>query len=231
MDCCSAGPACSDRIRQSVVYLERFLGQTAATSRCTGFAECNRWISSVNDLSHPAESVILMRHTSGAWQQLPTTYLREDESYCYYQALTAGTSTFAVIGSHVVDIPETPEGEPFPWIFVIIGVIAAIILVIAFLFKTGFFYLEDKEIEEKEKGQDDDGGETSFPNLGEECKAVHPRHSDVAENHIEIGSDQLGQRSLTVRRRVGPVTLFLQPAGRGCADSFCRAVSQSRPRL
>ena len=100
------------------------------------------------------ESVILVRHTSGAWQQLPTTYLREDESYCYYQALTAGTSTFAVIASPVVDIPETPTGEPFPWIFVILGVVAAVILIIAFLFKTGFFYMEDKEIEEQEKEQD-----------------------------------------------------------------------------
>jgi len=105
------------------------------------------------------DEVILMRYHNGTWQELPTNRIYESAEFVYYQAVTIGTSTFAITGNELIETqPENketkkPVGE-VPWIFAVIGVVVATILIFAFLFKTKILYVEEdksKEIKPDEK--------------------------------------------------------------------------------
>jgi len=97
--------------------------------------------------------VKLVRYHNGTWQNLTTTIIDEDENYVYYEAVTSGTSTFAVVGGKMVDVGEEEPEEPgtMPWYLIIIGVIVAILLVIVFLFKSGFLYFEEASSKKNNK--------------------------------------------------------------------------------
>ena len=84
------------------------------------------------------ETIVLMRHHNGEWQELSTTYISEDSTYAYFEAETTGLSTFAITGEKSAETPGVP------WIIVIIAMIAAIALIIAALFKTGNLYFGNK---------------------------------------------------------------------------------------
>lgn len=110
------------------------------------------WLTS-NNINKSA--VVLMRYYNGSWQELPTTILNESDTYVYYEATTNGTSTFAIVGSEIAEIaPETGEEAPdegLPWWSIILFVVVAIILLMAFLFKTGYLYVEEREEESTKK--------------------------------------------------------------------------------
>ncbi len=96
------------------------------------------------------EKVVLKRLKDGEWLDLPTTYLvgQDNDTHAYYEAIATGTSTFAIVGSKVTEISKpTDDGEdqPLPWPMIIVGIIVAMILLIAFLFKTGYLYIEHEE--------------------------------------------------------------------------------------
>jgi len=100
------------------------------------------WISENNI---DKNSIILTRYHDGEWQNLSTTLLSENETCISFEAETPGCSTFAVVGSTLVEIPEpyvtdTPE---IPWM-VIIGVIASTtIILVTVLFKSRYIYFEE----------------------------------------------------------------------------------------
>ena len=85
------------------------------------------------------DSIILLRYHNNSWQELATSKTNEDATYVYYEAETCGLSTFAIAGSIKIT-----QDTGFPWIFVIIGIVVAAIVVLFFLFKMGFLYIEDK---------------------------------------------------------------------------------------
>jgi PGF-pre-PGF domain-containing protein len=96
------------------------------------------------------ETVQLLRFHEGEWKELPTTFVDEDDTYVYFEAVTPGTSTFAIIGS--TPITAQPDAfaavleaiEPLAtYIVLIAAVIAAIIIIVVFLFKTGYLHIED----------------------------------------------------------------------------------------
>jgi PGF-pre-PGF domain-containing protein len=94
------------------------------------------------------EAVILLRYHNNEWQELTTTKSSEDDAYVYYEAVTPGLSIFAIVGSEL----GTDVTEPgIPWLFIIIAILAVIILVIAFLFKSGYLFLEEKNSKETKK--------------------------------------------------------------------------------
>ena len=86
-------------------------------------------------------TVKLMRYCDG-WGELTTTFLGTDDKApyaAYYEAVVPGFSTFAVIGSEIVEITEVTA---FSWI-IIGGVIASITtILVAVLFKARYIYLE-----------------------------------------------------------------------------------------
>ena len=88
--------------------------------------------------------VTLLRYHNNEWQRLSTTMTSEDSSFAYFEATTTGLSTFAITGEQVVDEPSEPTGG-FPWLFIILGIIAAIVVAFAVLVKTGYIYFEHEE--------------------------------------------------------------------------------------
>lgn len=87
--------------------------------------------------------VTLLRYHENEWQKLTTIFDSEDNSYTYFTATTPGLSTFAITGQEA-KAPSEPTGS-FPWIYVIIGIIAAIGVTFAILVKTGYIYFEHEE--------------------------------------------------------------------------------------
>jgi PGF-pre-PGF domain-containing protein len=91
------------------------------------------------------KTIFLMRYHDGEWQNLSTTLLSENETYIIFKAVTPGCSTFAVVGSTLVEIPEpfVTEAPEIPWM-VIIGVIASTtIILVTVLFKARYIYFEE----------------------------------------------------------------------------------------
>jgi hypothetical protein len=71
--------------------------------------------------------------------------LSENETCISFEAETPGCSTFAVVGSTLVEIPEpyVSETPEIPWM-VIIGVITStIIILVTVLFKARYIYFEE----------------------------------------------------------------------------------------
>ena len=87
--------------------------------------------------------VKLLRYHNDEWQELSSTKTSEDSSYAYFEATTTGLSIFAITGDEIQETTE-PKGG-FPWIFVIIGIIAAIGIAVVILIKTGYIYFEIEE--------------------------------------------------------------------------------------
>jgi len=93
----------------------------------------------------------LLRYKNNRWGNLTTTLISEEhEAYILYEAETLGYSTFAVVGSKVVEKgPPEPDEPEIPWIIIIGVIIAAIIILLFVLFKARYIYIEEVEVPEK----------------------------------------------------------------------------------
>ena len=88
------------------------------------------------------------------WMELETELIDKNDEYTYYyKAITPGFSTFAIVGSEVVEISESysTSGIIIPWTFIIGGTAITIIFLTAFLFKTGYIYFGDEKNSIKKK--------------------------------------------------------------------------------
>lgn len=100
------------------------------------------------------ETITLMRYHNGSWQELNTTINDENDTYFYFEAAAPGCgSTFAIIGTEVVEVqpyPTQPQG--IPWTVIAGFIIAASIVLVITLFKAEYIYAEDKHnTDESEK--------------------------------------------------------------------------------
>jgi len=102
------------------------------------------------------ENVILMRNKNGKWIKLETTVTDENNTHVFFEAVTNGTSTFAIVGSTPKqDTTQTggkdkEPSEGIPAIPIVIAVVLIIILLIVFLFKSGYLYVEEVTEEDEE---------------------------------------------------------------------------------
>lgn len=106
------------------------------------FKVTQEWIDE-NDINK--SKVVLKRLHDGSWQNLTTQMIREDDTYVYYEAIVTGTSTFAVVGGKITQFDTTPDEQPdtgLPLFLIIGGVVGIIVLLVVFLFKAGFLYVE-----------------------------------------------------------------------------------------
>ena len=91
-------------------------------------------------------TIKLIRYHNGVWQNLSTTLNNENETYIYYTALSPGFSTFAIVGTKVVEKSESYKLDdvsiPWPIIFVFITVLT--IMLVFILFKARYIYLKDE---------------------------------------------------------------------------------------
>jgi len=103
------------------------------------------------------ESIILMRYHGVEWEELSTRVFEDGDLDICFESETPGFSTFAVVGSKIVEVPEpykikTPD---VPWL-ALIGITAAImIILIVVLFKARYIYFGEeqpsKDSKKKEK--------------------------------------------------------------------------------
>jgi PGF-pre-PGF domain-containing protein len=99
-------------------------------------------------------SLVLMRYHEGEWHILNNMYLTEDDEYVYYSAESPGCSTFAIVGSKVVEKGEAfKTNEPdIPWVFILLFVVILTVVLVVVLFKARFVYIDkDEDLEEKKK--------------------------------------------------------------------------------
>jgi PGF-pre-PGF domain-containing protein len=127
------------------------LGEGEIESITISFKVDKEWLDGYN-ISY--ENVILLRYYLGQWIPLNTTITSENDTYVFYEAITTGTSTFVIIGSAEIPASQPPSDDQpggLPVIWIVGAIIAIIILVIAFLFKSGFLYLEKESTKGKKK--------------------------------------------------------------------------------
>ncbi len=92
-------------------------------------------------------TVVLIRYHDGEWLNLTTKLLSENETHIFFVAETEGCSTFAVVGSSLVEIsePYVTETPDVPWTF-IIGAISATTLVLGLiLVKARYIYVGEDD--------------------------------------------------------------------------------------
>jgi len=86
----------------------------------------------------------LLRFVNNTWIELPTSIINEGNTYLLYQAITTGTSTFAIVGDEIIqnNNNKIENKTSIPWLLIIGILIICIIIIIVMLFKTGFLYFE-----------------------------------------------------------------------------------------
>ena len=76
--------------------------------------------------------------------------MSEDETYAYYEAETPGCSTFAVIGSEVIEIDESyaDGGIDIPWPVLFGFTVLSIFALAVVVFKGRIIYTDDSSDKE-----------------------------------------------------------------------------------
>jgi len=102
-----------------------------------------KW-SWINENNIDKKTILLVRYHDAEWQNLTTTYLGGNDNYVYYKAETPGLSTFAVVGSELIEssasyVEESPE---MPWILNIGIIAASLTILFVVLFKARYIYLD-----------------------------------------------------------------------------------------
>ncbi len=102
-----------------------------------------------NDINK--ENIVLMRYSEGEWITLDTTVTDENSTHVFFEATTNATSTFAITALSTKDADGKEKSDDgIPW-FMIIGAVAAVmVLLIVFLFKTGYLYIEETDVNKKD---------------------------------------------------------------------------------
>lgn len=108
----------------------------------------NKTWNKTNDLN----KIMLLRYNN-TWGILPTSQLEiENDTYFIFEASTPGFSTFAVVGSKIIEKQETLQtDDPIPWYLIVGFTLAILIIVIVVLFKAKFIYIEKTEEREEKK--------------------------------------------------------------------------------
>jgi PGF-pre-PGF domain-containing protein len=105
-----------------------------------------KW-SWINENNIDKKTILLVRYHDTEWQNLTTTYLGENDTYVYYEAETPGLSTFAVVGSELVEssasyVEEVPE---MPWILNMGIIASSSTMLFVVIFKARYIYFDEEE--------------------------------------------------------------------------------------
>ena len=105
-----------------------------------------KW-SWINENNIDKETILLVRYHDTEWQNLTTTCLGENDTYVYYEAETPGLSTFAVVGSELVEssasyVEEVPE---MLWILNMGIIASSSTMLFVVIFKARYIYLDEED--------------------------------------------------------------------------------------
>jgi PGF-pre-PGF domain-containing protein len=98
-------------------------------------------------------TVELLRFHDGEWQYLTTSYIDEDKAYLYYEAESLGCSTFAIVGSKVIEKQESNVNKEasIPWSIIIAVIISLSAILIGVLIKARYIYVDENSDEDKKE--------------------------------------------------------------------------------
>ncbi len=101
----------------------------------------NHWLDKYN-----VAITSLLRYHNNTWYTLNTTKISKNENYTIFEAKTPGLSTFAVVGSKVIEKEETnsDDSTQIPWIIIIGFIICSIVVLILILIKAKYIYIEEE---------------------------------------------------------------------------------------
>ncbi len=104
-------------------------------------------ISWLEDNEINISNITMIRYYNNSWTKLITNYTGKTQDKYSFECTTPGFSTFAVVGSKVVEKKEpfNKEKDIVPWIVIIGFILSAIVILIIVLFKAGYIYIEQKE--------------------------------------------------------------------------------------
>ena len=92
-------------------------------------------------------TIKLIRYHDGEWQNLSTILDTENETCIYYIAESPGCSTFAVVGSKVVEKDESYGSElTIPWSIIFAFIILLTFILVIILIKARYIYLKDDSL-------------------------------------------------------------------------------------
>jgi PGF-pre-PGF domain-containing protein len=99
----------------------------------------------INNNKIDKETIKLIRYHDSKWQNLSTTLNSENETFVFYNAESPGCSTFAVVGSKVVEKSESYATDEIhiPWSIIFAFIISLIIMLVIFLFKARYIYIKE----------------------------------------------------------------------------------------
>lgn len=129
---------------------EIYVGETGIESMYFTFNIEKSWIIEYNI---DQETVEMLRYHDGEWQHLNTTLITENETILVYEAETPGLSTFAVVGSEIVEVSasyveEVPE---IPWILNLGIIVTSSAILIFILFRSRYIYFDEKSVKRVKK--------------------------------------------------------------------------------
>lgn len=123
---------------------DTFIDEEEVSSLEFNFKVEKTWIA---DNEIDKNTVKLIRYHDGVWQNLSTTLTSENETCISYTAASPGFSTFAVVGSKVIEKGESYGSDDvgIPWSIIIAFIMILTIMLVFILFKARYIYLkEDK---------------------------------------------------------------------------------------
>jgi PGF-pre-PGF domain-containing protein len=123
---------------------DTFIDEEEISSLEFNFKVEKTWIA---DNEIDKSTVKLIRYHDGVWQNLSTILTEENETCISYTAASPGFSTFAVVGSKVIEKGESYGSDDvgIPWSIIIAFIMILTVMLVFILFKARYIYLkEDK---------------------------------------------------------------------------------------
>ncbi len=118
---------------------ETYVGETGIASMTFTFAVEKSWIVENNI---DKQTVEMLRYHDDEWQHLNTTLISENDAVIVYEAETPGLSTFAVVGSEIVEVSASyvEETNEISWILNVVIISSSSIILGVVLVKARFIY-------------------------------------------------------------------------------------------
>ena len=123
---------------------DTFIDEEEISSLEFNFKVEKTWIA---DNEIDKSTVKLIRYHDGVWQNLSTTLTYENETCISYTAASPGFSTFAVVGSKVIEKGESYGSDDvgIPWSIIIAFIMILTVMLVFILFKARYIYLKDEK--------------------------------------------------------------------------------------
>jgi PGF-pre-PGF domain-containing protein len=118
---------------------ETYVGETGIASMTFTFTVEKSWIFEKNI---DKQTVEMLRYHDDEWQHLNTTLISENDTVIVYEAETPGLSTFAVVGSEIVEVSASyvEETNEISWILNVVIIFSSTIILGVVLVKARFIY-------------------------------------------------------------------------------------------